>query len=172
MLDNFITCSSFFKRTKDCKVIKFGVHSDHAAIKVKFRLTAMKFSNDLDDITIIDWKKIQTENAEKAIFNDKLEELTSLERDYTTFNANILQAGLETATRKKTENKGWFHHSEQTLISIISHRDYLLHHLQTCNHDDTLLKIQLILSQEAVTSNIALAKSAWSLHQAAKIHEM
>ena len=60
----------------------------------------MKFRNDLDDITIIDWKKIQTEKAEKAIFNDKLEELTSLERDYTTFNANILQAGLETATRK------------------------------------------------------------------------
>ena len=105
MLDNFITCSSFFKRTKDCKVIKFGVRSDHAAIKIQFRLTAMKFSNDLDDITIIYWKKIQTENAEKAIFNDKLEELASLERDYTTFNANIIQAGLETATQKKTENR-------------------------------------------------------------------
>ena len=91
---------------KDCKVIKFGVRSDHAAIKVQFRLTAMKFSKDLDDITIIDWKKIQTEKAEKAIFNDKLEELASLERDYTTFNGNILQAGLETATRKKTENRG------------------------------------------------------------------
>ena len=38
----------------------------------------MKFSKDLDDITIIDWKKIQTEKAEKAIFNDKLEELASL----------------------------------------------------------------------------------------------
>ena len=89
----------------------------------------MKFSNDLDDITIIDWKKTQTENAEKAIFNNKLEELISLERDYTTFNANILKTGLETATQKKRENRGWFHHSEQTLLPTISHRDYLLHHL-------------------------------------------
>ena len=158
----------FFKRTKDCNVIKFGVRSDHAAIKVQFRLTAMKISNDLDDITIIDWKKIQTENGEKAIFNNKLEELTSLEIDYTTFNANILKSGLETATRKKTENRGWFHHSEQTLLSTISHRDYLLHHLRTCDHDDTLLKIQLRLAQDAVTNNIALAKAAWSLHQAKK----
>ena len=162
----------FFKRTKDCKVIKFGVCSDHAAIKVQFRLTAMKLSNDLDDITIIDWKKIQTEKAEKDIFNDKLEELASLERDYTTFNSNILQSGLETATRKKTENRGWFHHSEQTLLPIISHRDYLLHHLRMCDHDEPPLKVQLKLAQDAVTNNINLAKAAWSLHQAAKIHEM
>ena len=51
MLENFITCSSFSKRTKECKVIKFGVRSDHAAIKVQFFLTAMKFSNDLDERT-------------------------------------------------------------------------------------------------------------------------
>ena len=112
------------------------------------------------------------EKVEKAIFNDKLEELASLEVGYTTFNANILQAGLETATRKKTENRGWFHHSEQTLLPIISYRDYLFHHLRTCNHDDPLLKVQLKLPQDAVTNNIALAKAAWSLHQATKIHEM
>ena len=132
----------------------------------------MKFSNDLDDIIIIDWKKIQTENAEKAIFNNKLEELISLERDYTTFNADILKAGLQTATRKKTENKGWFHHSEQTLLPIISYSDYFLHHLRMWDHDDPLLTVQLKLSQYVVTNNIALAKAAWSLHQAEKIHEI
>ena len=101
-----------------------------------------------------------------------MEEIISLERDYTTFNADIIKAELETATRKKTENRGWFHHSEQTLLSTIPHRDYLLHHLRTCDHDDTLLKIQLRLAQDAVTNNISLAKAAWSLHQGKKIHEM
>ena len=78
----------------------------------------MKFCNDLDDITIIDWKKIQTENAEKDIFMNKLEELISLEIYYTTFNADTLKAGLETAMRKKTENKGWFHHSCNPNITL------------------------------------------------------
>ena len=64
------------------------------------------------------------------------------------------------------------HYSEQTLLPLISYCDYLLHHLRTCDHEDPLLKIQLQLAQDVVTDNIALAKAAWSLHQAAKIHEM
>ena len=54
MLDNFIICGRFFKRISDCKVNRLGVQSDHAAIMTQFRLTAIKFNNDHDDITIID----------------------------------------------------------------------------------------------------------------------
>ena len=58
MLDNFISCGKIFKRISDCKVNRLGVRSDHAAIMTQFRLTAIKFNNDRDDITIIDWQKI------------------------------------------------------------------------------------------------------------------
>ena len=58
MLDNFISCGKFFKTISDCKVNRLGVRSDHAAIMTQFRLTAIKFNNDRDDITIIDWQKI------------------------------------------------------------------------------------------------------------------
>ena len=79
-------------------------------------LTAIKFNNDRDDITIIDWQKIQTEKTGNSIFNTKLFNLkfstdTSALR-YTEFNANILSAARDTATKQKTENRGWFHHSE------------------------------------------------------------
>ena len=45
-LDNFISCPGFFKRISDCKVTTLGVRSNHAAIKVKFRLTDIKFNFD------------------------------------------------------------------------------------------------------------------------------
>ena len=71
MLDNFISCPGFFKRFSDCKVTNIGVRSDHATIKVKFRLTAIKFNNEKDNIEIIDWKKIQTNHDAKTEFNKK-----------------------------------------------------------------------------------------------------
>ena len=116
MLDHFISCGKLFKRISDCKVNRLGVRSDHAAIMTQFRLTAIKFNNDRDDITIIDWQKIQTEKTGNSIFNTKLFNLkfstdTSALR-YTEFNANILSAARDTATKQKTENRGWFHHSE------------------------------------------------------------
>ena len=76
MLDNFISCEKFFKIISDCKVNRLGVRSNHAAIMEKFRLTAIKFNNDRDNITIIGWKKIQTERTENSIFNTKLFDLT------------------------------------------------------------------------------------------------
>ena len=65
MLDNFISCPGFFKRISDCKVTTLGVRSDHATIRVKFRLTAIKFNIEQDNIEIIDWKIIQTDHDAK-----------------------------------------------------------------------------------------------------------
>ena len=72
MLDNFISCPGLFKRISECKVTYLGVRSDHAAIKVKIRLTAINFNNEQDNIEIIDWKKIQTTQDAKTEFNKKL----------------------------------------------------------------------------------------------------
>ena len=63
----------------------------------QFRLMVIKFNNERNDIMIIDWNKIQTDEEENEIFNTKLFELT-LSTDtsallYTEFNSNILRAG-------------------------------------------------------------------------------
>ena len=180
MLDNFISCPVFFKRISNCKVTTLGVRSDHAAIKVKFRLTAIKFNNEQDNIDIIDWKIIQTDHDAKEGFNDRLSNYDRLSREshyaasYTEFNANILLAAQETATRKKTDNQGWFHHSKKILLPIISYRDHLLHQLRTTDSptEATFLKAHLDTAQNEVTDNISLAKSAWSALQAEQIHTM
>ena len=57
MLNNFVSCRRFFKRISDCKVTNLGVRSGHAAIMTRFRLTAIKFNNERNNITIIEWKK-------------------------------------------------------------------------------------------------------------------
>ena len=140
MLDNFIICGKFFKRIRDCKVNRLGVRCDHAAIMTQFRLTAIKFNNNRDDLMILNWQKIQTEKTENSIFNTKLFDLTFLTETsdlrYTEFNDNILSAVQDIATKQKSENRGWFHHSEKHLLPIIAYRDYLLHHLR--NQDPTL----------------------------------
>ena len=136
MLDNFISCPGFLKRISDCKVTTLGVRSNHAAIKVKFRLTTIKFNNEQDDIEIIDWKRIQTEHDAKDKFNDRLFNYDRLSRElhsaanYTEFNANIILAAQETATKKNTDNRVRFHHSKNLLLPIISYQDHLLHHLR------------------------------------------
>ena len=43
MLDNFICSESFFKCVRDCKVSNIGVRSDHLAVIVSFKITAIKF---------------------------------------------------------------------------------------------------------------------------------
>ena len=77
-------------------------------------------------------------------------------------------------TRKKTDNQGWFHHSENILLLIISYQYHLLHQLWTTDSpaEATFLKAHIDTAQNEVTYNISLAKAAWSALQAEKIHTM
>ena len=59
MLDNFLCCDQLFKRISDCKVTKFGVRIDHTAIITKFRLTSIKFNNEQQQSSVIDWKELE-----------------------------------------------------------------------------------------------------------------
>ena len=173
VLDSFISCPRFFKRISNCKVTTLGVRSNHATISVKFRLTAFKLNNDQDDMEIIDWKKIQTNKGAKDEFNDRLFNL-SRRSSYTEFNSNILLAAQEIATRKKSDNRGWFHHSKHILLLVISHQDHLLHLLRATESpaEATVLKVYLTAAQREVTDNISLEKAAWSALQADQIHTM
>ena len=143
-----------------------GVRSDHPAIQVKFRLTAIKFNTTQDDKEIIDWQKIQTDDDTKKAFNERLFNYDQLfgPSSYTEFNYNILLAAKATATRKKSDNRGWFHHSEQVLLPAISYRDHLLHLLRATNSpaEATVFRVYLTAAQHVVTDNISLAKAAWS----------
>ena len=95
----------------------------------------IKFNNEKQESTVIDWEKIITHEEMKYIFNDKLYELMenykSLSNDYTNFNSAILLAAQDTETEERTNNQGWFHHSELILLTDIQQQDHLLHHLQS-----------------------------------------
>ena len=65
MLDNFVCCDQLFKSISDCKVTKLGVRSDHTAIVTKFRLTSIRFNNEQQESTVIDWEKIRTDEETK-----------------------------------------------------------------------------------------------------------
>ena len=155
MLDNFISCPGFFKRISYYKVTTLGVLIEHSAIEVKFSLTAIKFNNEQDNIEIIDWKRIQTNHDTKDEFNNRLFNYVKLSREshsaasYIEFNTIILRAAQETVTRSKYDNQGWFHHSENILLPIISYRDYLLHKLRTTDSptEATFLKAHLDTAQ-------------------------
>lgn len=172
MLDNFISCPRLFRRVSDCKVNTVGVCSDHAAIQVKFRLTAIKFNTTQNDKEIIDWQKIQMGDDTNKEFNKRLFNYNQV--SYTEFNSNILLAAKAMATRKKSDNHGWFHHSEHVLLPAISHRDHLLHLLRNTDSpaEMAVFQVYLTAAQPVVTDNISLAKAAWSAFQANKIHNM
>ena len=137
ILDNFICCNGFFKRVIDCKTSVSGARSDHSAVKIKFKLTAIKLNLKRDALTVIDWEKNCTDPPTNADFNERLHfnlmeqnvynfEPTD-EVDYTTFNKLILQFAQATATKIKSEDKGWFHHSKSALLPAIVRRDQFLH---------------------------------------------
>ena len=111
MLDNFVCCDQLFKMISDCKVTKLGVRSDHTAIVTKFRLISIKFNNEKQQSTVIDWENIRTDEETKY-FNNKLYELmknkNSLSNDHTAFNSAILLAAQDTATKEKQRIKYGF----------------------------------------------------------------
>ena len=103
MLDNFVCCDQLFKKISGYKVTKLGVRSDHTAIVITFRLTSIKFNNDQQYSTVIDWGEIRTDEETKYFLNDKLNELLkknkSLSNDYTAFALAILLAAQAAATK-------------------------------------------------------------------------
>ena len=72
--------------------------------------------------------------------------------------------------------RGWFHHSVDTLLPVITQRDYLLHlvrHTDPSEYESIRsLKHHLKLAQDVVTDSIYLAKATWSALQAKRIHNM
>ena len=69
--------------------------------------------------------------------NDKL-----LSNDYTTFKSANILAAQYMVTKERTNNQGWFRQYELILITVIQHRDHLLHHLRSKypSEDTTAIK--------------------------------
>ena len=136
MLDNFICSESFFKRVRECKVNNIGVRSDHLAVIVSLRTTAIKFKVKEKINKIIDRKKINGDAETNIEFNLRLSENITNEHKYTDFNDAILQAAKVAITTKPT-NQGWFYHSKDHLIPSIELCDHLLTILCNMNEEDT-----------------------------------
>ena len=58
--------------------------------------------------------------------------------EYISFNEIMLQSAQATATKMKSEDKGWFHFSKDQLLPAITRRDELLHFLCTVPLYDTI----------------------------------
>ena len=83
-----------------------------------------------------------------------------LSNDYTNFNSAILLAAQDTATKERTKNQGWFHHSELILLPEIQHRYHLLNHLKSKDpsEDTTSIKEELKTSQNFISDYVSLLK--------------
>ena len=74
----------------DCKVSNIGVRSDHSAVIVSFRITAIKFKVKGKINKIIDWKKINGDAENNIEFNLRLSENITKENTFTNFKDSIL----------------------------------------------------------------------------------
>ena len=93
--------------------------------------------------------------------------------NYTNSNHLILQAAKETATKTKSNKKGWFHFSRAKLLPSITLCDHLIHTLRTATDNDVInIKRALTSAQDIVTDNIALAKAKWPAHLDKQVHNM
>ena len=151
---------------RDCKVSNIGVRSDHSAVIVSFKITAIKLKVKEKINKIIDWKKINGDAETTIEFNLRLSENVTKEHTYTNFNDSILQAA-KVATTTKLTNQGWFHHYKDHLLPAIKLLDHLLTILCNMNEEDTRkVRLQLRQAQTSVTDLISLAKASWSAYQA------
>ena len=192
MLDNWICCNAFQKRVSDCRVISYGVESDHSAVLVQFRVRAIKFVRTNKVKKSINWRKLATDEVVKRRFNDKLRSLINLqtnqlmpdervnkahtELSYQDFMENIVHAAKQTSTTEKHQNKGWYEHSSNILTPIIGEKTRILNIIRNSagfsNATIDFLKRMLKKTQQKVKDAIAIAMSRWSSVQADKIHNM
>ena len=143
----------------DCKVSNIGVRSDHSAVIVSFRITAIKFKVKGKINKIIYWKYINGDAENNIEFNLRLSENITKEHTYTNFNDSILQAN-KLATTTKPKNQGWFHHSKDRLLPAIELRDHLLTILRNMNEEDTR-KVRLQLRQ---AQKVSPTSFSWKKH--------
>ena len=93
--------------------------------------------------------------------------------DNTTFNELILKSAKDTATKLRSKDKRFFHHSNDALLPSTTRRDQLLNFLHTeTSHTATRIKNALTTAEEIVTDTISLAKATWSVYLAQQVHKM
>ena len=90
---------------------------------------------------------------------------------YSNYNKHILESGTNTSTINNQRNKVWFHFIRESLLPLIKARDALISYFLTIGIGkgySSEVKLQLSFLQLSVYDAIAVAKEAWSDHQAEK----
>ena len=175
ILDNFICSRPLFRQVKYCKVVNTGISSDHTAIPTRFKLTAIKFKVNEKIASHIEWKLIGYYKLTNKLFDNSLSKYIYGSTTYSNYNKHILEAGTNTKTISSQKNKGWFHFSCDSILTLTEERDALLSDYQNLGigkGDYYETKTRLNISQIAVDDNIAIEKAVWSAHQAETIHSM
>jgi hypothetical protein len=123
MLDVFSCSNSFFNRIKGCNPTRKGTESDHTAVILKIHIRKLAFKmKDKKLTTKTDWEKIMNDEATNAIYNKKLQEITSAnenndntQEECTSYFKNVNQAGKESATKTITPPMYWFETSKDKI---------------------------------------------------------
>ena len=135
MLDNFICSEILFKTRARLQSKQHWVRSDHSAVIVCFKITAIKFKAREKINKIIDRKRNNGDAETNIEFNLRLSENITNEHTYTDFNDAILRAA-KVAITTKPKNRGWFYRSKDHLLPEIDLHDHLLTILRNMNEED------------------------------------
>ena len=74
----------------------------------------------------IDWKLIGYHKLTNKLFNNSLSKSIYGSTKYSNYNKHILEAGTNNATISNQKNKGWYHFSHNSLLTLIKERYVLL----------------------------------------------
>jgi hypothetical protein len=116
MLDVFSCSYTFFNRVQGCNPTQKGAESDHMAVILKIHINKLAFKmKDKTLTTKTDWEKNMNDKTTNSIYNKKLKELTSINKnnndtqeEYTTYFKNVKRVGEETMTKTIIPPIEWF----------------------------------------------------------------
>ena len=104
--------------------------SNHIEILTSLKITAIKFKVNEKVVAHIDWKRIGYHKLTNELFNNSLSKSIYDVTTYSNYNKHT-QAGTNTAKISNQKNKGWFHFSRDSLLTLIEERDALLSDYRT-----------------------------------------
>ena len=137
-----------------------GMRSDHSAVRLIFSNRSIKFKSTYVESPVIDWKLIQDCEDTNQMCNVNLQHMLKKNMSYKLFNEAILNSAQQLAMKNSQSNKGWFHHSKNTLNPALLARNAILHRIRADKHPPSQERIlNLKTLQQEVDKIIEIPKA-------------
>ena len=126
MLENCVWSQMLFFQVKDWIVVNCVIHSYNKAEQKTSRVTSIKSKLTGKSAAKHYWKLIGYHDSANELFKDNFSKSVNDDPNDSEFNTSTLEAGVDTATTNKQNNKGWFNFSRESLLLLIDTWDALL----------------------------------------------